>query len=151
MSLPVLEESPPIQLCTGIAELLAAEGLADWRPTQLYGPEEVGVFLLSWPNAPDRIVSLNPYAVRATPGGPMQQVSVQVRCRWAGGKPRAVVDFAGAILEVLHSLEYCAVGAVRISQSIHRSGTSLGQDGVKRWAWADNYDFDLDHPRMDRS
>ncbi len=54
-------------LLNGMAEHLAAAGAGTWRPDgSAYGPGEVAIVLRAIPQAPDRLITLAPYAVDGT-------------------------------------------------------------------------------------
>lgn len=152
MTAPVLEDQLDVQLCVGLIRHLADLELCAWSPTGVYPAAAAGAFLVTVPNLPDRALTLSPYQVLDDPDQAMSTIGVQVRTRWAGADPRATLNYAGAIFDALHGLGPVVLpGGVSISQCLRRSSTPMGQDGSKRWSWADNYYVDVDRPSSNRS
>lgn len=142
-------DSVDIKLCKGLLAYLEDLDLVVYRPSQQYeaGSAEAAGFIGSWPAAPDRVLTLTPYAVADPPGDTQVTIGVQVRTRWAGGNVTAVANYDGAIYDALHGLAQVQLGGVSISQVLRRSSTSLGQDAsTKRWSMVSNYYVDLDRP-----
>ena len=152
MTAPTLEDQLDVQLCVGLIQYLADLDLCAWSPAGVYPATAAGAFLLTVPTSPDRMLALAPYQVMDEPDQAMSTIGIQVRTRWAGSDPRAVLNYAGAIFDALHGLGPVLLpGDVRISQCLRRSSTSMGQDSSRRWSWADNYYVDLDRPSSNRS
>lgn len=154
MTAPTLEDTTEVKLCLGLIQLLVGLQLVTWRADAAYSLtlQQPAAYLVTWPSAPDKVATFTPYPVADDPDQAMSTVGVQVRTRWAGENPRAVANYAGAIFDALHGLGPVELaGGVRVSQVLRRSGTSMGQDGSKRWSWADNYYVDLDRPSSYRS
>lgn len=154
MTAPVLEDGLDVLLCRGLIDYLATVGLVTWRADASYPAtyQAVAAFILSWPSGPDRIATLSPYLVADDPEQAMSTIGVQIRTRWAGSNPRAVLNFSAAIFDVLHGLGPAELpGGVRMSQCLRRSSASMGQDGSQRWSWVDNYYVDVERPSDNRS
>ena len=154
MTTPQLEDATEVKLCLGLIQYLVGLDLLTWRADAAYaaGYGQAAGFLTTWPSSPDRVATFTPYPVADDPDQAMSTVGVQVRTRWSGENPRAVANYAGAIFDALHGLGPVELaGGVRVSQVLRRSGTSMGQDGSKRWSWSDNYYVDLDRPSSYRS
>lgn len=134
-------------LLAGLAEMLAASGLARWNPAGAYPAGSLpAIFVQAVPPSPDAAVTLTLYTVQPAGLDNVDEVlGLQVRTRTPGADPRAVSDLDDALYGVLHGLDNCEVGGRRISSIRHVSGVSLGQDGNKRWAWSSNY-----HVRLPR-
>lgn len=143
------------QLCLGLIDYLCTldPDLLTWSPSGAYpvGLTRPAAFLNDWPSGPDRVATFTPYPVADEPDQAQSTIGVQIRMRWAGANPRAVLNYRSVIFDELHGLANLQLGTVRISQVLHRSGASLGQDGSKRWAWSDNYYIDCDRPSSNRS
>lgn len=146
-----------VDLLEGLALDLAAGGIASWSPEGgTYAPPQfptdvVGTFLMTVPGSPDRIVSLASYLVSDDPSQAMSVMGVQVRTRWAGGDPRAVMRLSGAIFDRWHGRSnWTLTSGVTISQCLRKSGSTMGQDGSKRWGWSDNYYLDVNRPGDNR-
>lgn len=152
MTAPTLEDQLDVQLCVGLIGYLAELDLCAWSPAGVYPATVAGAFLLAVPTSPDRALTLSPYQVADDPDQAMSTIAVQVRTRWAGSDPRAVLNYSGAIFDALHGLGPAVLpGGVSISQCLRRSSTSMGQDSSRRWSWADNYYVDVDRPSSNRS
>lgn len=144
------------QLCLGLVQHLAAtvtvQGMPlEWRPTgPPYGKgynAGVGLFIGEWPTDPDRVLCLTPYAPA---GGEDEQVRVrvQMRMRWPGGNPLAVLDLLDAVQDELDERTLLRLPTgVTIGRVGLLSSASLGQDSAKRWSWTSNYELDADRPR----
>lgn len=154
MTAPVLEDSTDVLLCRGLIDYLVMLGLLTWRPDASYPAtyQAVAAFILTWPTGPDRIATFAPYQIADDPDQAMSTIGVQIRTRWAGSNPRAVLNYSGAIFDALHGLGPLELpGGVRISQCLRRSSVSMGQDSSQRWSWADNYYVDVERPSDNRS
>lgn len=126
-------------LITGLAELLDAAGVGEWRPAgPVYTANEVGILMRSVPQQPDRVITLAPYPV-ASPIGLADFVQgVQIRCRGTTD-PRVCEDLGDAVFDLLDSASRLTLGGVSVVQVYRQSYTSLGQDGNGRWESSSNY------------
>jgi|ADGO01.1.fsa_nt_gi hypothetical protein len=105
-------------LLTGMAEHLAAAGAGVWRPDgSAYGSDEVAIVIRSIPQAPDRLITLAPYAVDGTGlrGLADHQAAVQVRIRGTTD-PRTCDETADAVFDALDSLAGVTWHGVRSSR-----------------------------------
>lgn len=134
-------------LTSGVAELLAAHGVAQWQPSGAY-PTTVGlpcVFIGVMPPAPDRAIVLTPYPVTAGAQGEDSIIGLQVRTRWGGAHPNPVDDLDEKVYQLLHNLTG-HIGPVPVTHCLFQSGASLGQDGAKRWSRSANYYLSIPRP-----
>lgn len=124
-------------IVTGLAEILAAEGLGVYRPDGVYADDEIGIFLHRMPEAPARAYAITPYPVEDT--GLSDVVDgVQIRMR-AGPDPRDVLDMADAVRDLLHMREGVVAGGVRLSLIWRQSQAPMGQDEHGREELTSNY------------
>lgn len=124
-------------LTGGLAELLAAEGLAVYRPDGIYGPDEHGLVVGVMPDAPDRCTALLPYPVEDSDVTDAI-TAVQVRMR-AGRDPRPLLDFADALFDLLHNRAGYELGGVWVAVSWRQSEAWIGQDAHGRMERTANY------------
>lgn len=157
MTSPAPPDSTYVLLCRGLIDHLAALGpdVLNWREDAAYGDTygRPAAFLASWPSTPDRVAAFTPYTVSDDAAEPMSVVGVQVRTRWAGSSPRAVMSYSDTLFDALHGLSNLTLSTgVRVSQVLRQSSASLGQEATatKRWSWADSYYVDLDRPTTHR-
>ncbi|MDG4832429.1 minor capsid protein [Solwaraspora sp. WMMD1047] len=134
------------RLLTGLAELLDAAGVGDWRPSGAYAAGETAIVIRAVPQAPDRLITLAAYPVGQDYVGLADSVSgVQIRVR-AGADPRDCDDLADAIYEALDGLTGVTWGGIPIVQVRRQSYTSLGTDTSGRWERSENYYIDAMRP-----
>lgn len=138
------------RLLTGLAEHLAAAGIAIWRPSGSYQASEVGIYIRAVPISPDRIITLAPYVVASPPGTADYTLGVQIRVR--GTKdPRATEDLADAIFDALDSAHGLLWGGVPIVQVYRQSYAALGADSNGRWETSSNYYVEAMRPTNNRT
>lgn len=124
-------------IVTGLAELLAAEGLGVFRTDGVYVDGETGIFLHRLPESPDKAYAITPYPVEDT-GLTDVTDGIQIRMR-AGPDPAEVLDMADAVRDLLHMRENTLLGAVRISLIWRQSQAPMGQDPHGREELTSNY------------
>lgn len=138
------------RLLTGLAEHLAAAGIATWRPSGSYQASEVGIYIRAIPSSPDQIITLAPYVVASEPGLADVTQGVQIRVR--GTKdPRVAEDLADAIFDLLDSASGLRWGGVPIVQAYRQSYTALGADANGRWESSSNYYVEAMRPTANRT
>lgn len=135
------------RLLAGVAELLAADGVALWRPDIGYADDEVGIVLgLPRPNPPSQIALLT-YNADDDPVSADSTVSMQARIRGPGA---LVDDLADALFASLHGRRAVTVGGVRLRWARRVSALPLGADSSGRAERADNYDLAVHRPTPNR-
>ena len=134
------------RMLRGLAELLAARGLALWSPVDPYPDGTVGVFLRKLPQSPDGAVVLAAYPIGADdPDLTDTLTGINVRVRGAVGDPDGADDLADAIYEVLHGAERLDLAGITAALVWRQSTTTLGpdsamgEDQARRWDRSDNY------------
>ena len=139
-------------LLTGVAVLLDAAAVAVWNATGAYSPTQTGIVLKVVPQSPDAVVTLTTYSVSDDPTLSDTVMGLQVITRAAGQDPRAVDDLSDAVFDQLHGLHDTDLSTgLHIVQCLHRSGASLGQDDLHRWANTDNYYVTTHRPSLNRT
>lgn len=126
-------------LLHGTATLLADAGLGVYRPGGVYGPDEdiTAIGYGTRPEAPDRILWLNPYPVEDTD---LTSVitGMQVWCR-VGPDPLAVADLADGVFAALHNRGRLLLGDTQVALIWRQSQALLGQDEHGRQELTANY------------
>jgi hypothetical protein len=113
-------------LVTGLAQLLAAQGVGTWRANGAYVAGETGILLRTLPQAPDRVISLAAYGVDDDPTLSDDTVGLQ-------NLPRTTL----------------ATGVV-VTKCYRRSWSSLGQDTNSRWRTSQNFYVTAHRPSQHR-
>lgn len=128
-------------LLGGVAQLLADAGVGVYRSDgSAYLPTEKAIVIKLVPESPDAIFALSTYPVSDDPSLSDSVIGLQVLTRAGGQDPRVVDDYADAVFDQLHALhDVTLTTGVCIVECLHRSGSSLGQDDLKRWGNTDNY------------
>lgn len=134
---------------TGVAELIAAAGIAEWDPSGTYPTTSTGIFLKTMPDGagiPDRAVALNLIPVTANPSIPFGSSFLQVACRGVRNDPLDVDRLADPIFDILHGVTGRVLGSARIAQLLFHTAAPMGQDANTRWERADKYLAVIDSP-----
>ena len=133
-------------LLIGIAEHLAAEGVASWNPSGLYTAGQTGIYIAVMPPGPadgsgDRVVVLTDYDPNGGTTGGDTSPRLQVRCRGVRNDPLSVLAIKDAVRAALEGLDAVVFGEVTVSAINHVSGTPMGIDGNNRHGRSDNYEI----------
>lgn len=139
-------------LLDGLAQLIAAAGIASDATTDVYTADETGIFLSlmpagseATPPGPDRCVVLTAYALSDQAGLPLGQITVQVRTRGTAD-PRDVNALSDDLYQLLQGLTDRTFGSVHLIQMLRKSSIPMGQDSNRRWEQSQNYVCDVDLP-----
>lgn len=132
-------ETHDVDLLTGIAGLLATEGVGVYVPDGVLPAEGTGIVLGRVPEEPDRIVGLTPYPV-ADDDTTDAITAVQARLR-AGVDPSGLVQLGNQLFTVLHHREHYDVAGVHVEVSWRQSQAWIGQDAHGRMELTANYYF----------
>lgn len=134
------------RLLTGLAEHLAAAGIADWDPNGTYpaAPPRPVIVFRALPDKPDRVIALAMYGDVDLDDAGLNDVVAAVQVRTRGTTdPRDADDIADAVWELLHGAEMLRLGTgpdtVATTLIRRRSSALLGQDAAGRWERTDNY------------
>ncbi|MFF3310480.1 minor capsid protein [Streptomyces sp. NPDC002952] len=131
-------------LTTGVAELLAGEGLGNYDEDTVIADPDTGIFLGTTPASPDRAIGITPYPV-LDDDTTNQITGMQLRMR-AGHDLAAVTDLADAVKDVLHHRRHYVVRGVHVELSWRQSQAWIGQDEHGRMELTSNYYFRTDRP-----
>ncbi|MBD3781699.1 MAG: hypothetical protein IE926_01905 [Micrococcales bacterium] len=125
----------------GVVEFVLGSRLTGARP---------GLHTDGLPPAPDRAVSLSLYAVDEDPGLSDVVVGLQTISRGAPGDRWQAIDLDDALFVALEGAHDLVWGGIPIVLVQRRSGTSLGQDGNRRWEQVSNYWVTTTRPTPNR-
>lgn len=135
-----------VDLLTGLAQHLAAAGVASWYGTDPFpdAPPLPPVALRTLPDRPDRAFALDAYVEVETEDADLSDVTTAVQLQTRGTKdPGDVDDLADAAWDVLHGARMLTLGsgltAVHTSLIYRRSSAHLGVDDHGRYERSDNY------------
>lgn len=135
----------------GVADLLAAAGVAKWNPTGTYADTDTGIMIQLVPPSPAAVVTLSAYVVTDDPFLSDSVIGMQVRARTGGSDPRPTNDLADAVFDQIHGLRNTTLNTgVRVVECLRRSGALLGQDELRRWLRSDNYYVTVWRPSPNR-
>ncbi|MHA4776073.1 minor capsid protein [Streptomyces sp. MSC1_001] len=126
-------------LLEGGAALLAAAGLGEYRPGGIYGPDEdiTAIGYGTRPEAPHRILWLNPYPVEDTNlTDALTGLQVWIR---SGPDPLEASDMADGVFAALHNRQGLVLGDTRVALIWRQSQALLGQDPHGRQEMTANY------------
>ncbi|MFE6225484.1 minor capsid protein [Streptomyces sp. NPDC057854] len=126
-------------LLGGAALLLAAAGLGVYRPGGVYGPDEAitAIGYGTRPEAPDRILWLNPYTVEDSDlTDAVTGLQVWIR---TGPDPLDTADLADGVFAALHNRQGFYLGTTHVALAWRQSQALLGQDPHGRQEMTANY------------
>ncbi|MEV4335765.1 minor capsid protein [Streptomyces sp. NPDC049590] len=126
-----------VDLLTGIATLLAAEGIGIYAPDDVLPADGTGIVLGRVPDGPDRIIGLTPYPV-ADDDTTDAITGIQVRMR-AGTDPTDLVQLATDVFDALHNRQHYQLGGIHVVLSWRQSQAWIGQDDQGRMELTSNY------------
>lgn len=124
-------------LTAGMAELIAAAGLATYRESGAYATSEHGITIGTVPDAPDRVLCLTPYPVQDSDQSD-QVTAVQIRTR-AGRDPRPLLTLSDDLFDLLHNRQHWQCGGIDVALSWRQSEAWIGQDAKGRMERTANY------------
>ncbi|MEU0671364.1 minor capsid protein [Streptomyces sp. NPDC006172] len=126
-----------VDLLVGVAELLAAEGVGAYEPTNVLPAGETGIVLGRAPDGPDRVIGLTPYPV-ADDDTTDAVTGIQARIR-AGVNPLDVIQLANSVFTALHNRQHYECQGIHVALSWRESQAWIGQDGRGRMELTANY------------
>jgi hypothetical protein len=139
-------------LLDGVAQAIAAAGIAAYATTGLYTSAQTGIYFSSIPpgaegNPPgtDRALALTAYTAGDDPARPWSQIRLQVRTRGTQD-PRDVNTLSDQVYDLLQSLGPVTYASVSVSQILRVSSLPMGQDANQRWEQSQNFACDCDLP-----
>lgn len=135
-----------VDLVTGLAERIAAAGIAQWNPAGVYAATLTTPVITqrALPDRPDRAIAITAYNDTDTDDAGLSDVTALVQFRTRGTTdPRSVDDLADAVFDDLHGAWGLTLGtgpaAVHTSLIRRRSAALLGPDKHGRHERTDNY------------
>lgn len=140
-------------LLAGFAQELAAASVGlTWQPAGMYPANATGIFILSVPADPSRLVALAVTWLNADPAQAISRGQLNVRSRSAGADPSDVLLLDDSVQGVLlGNYPITLPTGVRVSSLAYLGGGSLGQDDNQRWGWSSNYVLDVYRPSTHRN
>lgn len=127
------------QLLDGLAQLIADQGLATYRPDGVYAEGETGITFSVMPDTPDRVLCLTAYPVD---DGPLADITTAVQARMRASRdPRDLDDLADDLRDLLHNREHFALGLIHVNAAWRQSQAPMGQDAHGRMELSANYYF----------
>lgn len=128
---------------TGYATLISGAGLGVFKPNGVYAATDLGIFLGTMPDAPDRCIVLNVIPLTAAVTVSLNNVALQVAARGARNNPLDANTILDPIMDLLHGRMYDVFGTTTVNQSLWVSGVPMGQDASVRTERADRYSLDI--------
>ncbi|WP_018135444.1 minor capsid protein [Acaricomes phytoseiuli] len=137
-------------LLTAIGELLEAEQIGQWKPSDTYSRNRTAITVLSLPQATDRAITMNLYPVQddATTDS---IVGLQFRIRGAPNDPHNALNTIDAIFNALHDLRNTSLANIPVVRMWRQSGANLGKDEKDRPEHTENYYIQLTRTGKHRS
>lgn len=135
--------SETADLLDGLARVIHAAGIAQYRPDGPFQAGDVPVTFKSMPANPDRAVTLSSYGASDHPTIPLGERRVQVRVRGLAGDALDADALADAIFGAFHGLTHQQYGSVHVIQMLRVSTIPLGSDDLQRDERSDNYALDV--------
>lgn len=133
-------------LADGLANMIAADGLAAYNLTGIYASSDTGIFMKVIPASPDRAVVITVVPQGDNVTMPLGQVMVQIRTRGLPNDPLDTDDLADSIFALLHGQTNLPMGALTIVQMNRKTSVPMGMDASKRWERVDQFYLDVDYP-----
>ena len=130
MTLPAAGYLEPF--AEGIAQLIAAEDIAEWDSTGNYTADQVGTVIAVMPTEPDGIVSLTPYPISDTLFTDDSVIALRVHLR-GSADPRPVLQRNDQIFDLLQGLRGVEVGGAYVVVMWRQSSLLPVQDANQRW------------------
>lgn len=142
-------------LLVGLAEELAARGVARWQPTGAYAPTGLPpIYLRALGDQPDQALALAAYGDPDYEDAGLSDVVQGVQIRTRGATPDACDDLADAIWDEIHGAEMLRLGTapnvIATALIRRRSTAALGQDQRGRFERTDNYYVTASRPNANR-
>jgi len=126
-------------LLRGIAQYLEDQGVGVYKPTEVYGANDIAIVVGPMPPAPDRVIALQDYTPDGRNQGGDVARQVQARCRGAGNDPGSMNDIRDGVEDKLDGLAWIHLGGVAVQQIFLGPRAELGQDGNQRSEATSNF------------
>lgn len=136
-------------LLVGVAQLLASDGVATWKPSGAYAVNEVGIVIGPPSQSPPSLVALAVYNSSDDPAAPDSTVFLQARSRAPDDDPRKADDLDDGVFNALQGLR-ATVNGIRIVYGKRNSSAPIGIDGNGRQERTSNYELMVHRPSPHR-
>lgn len=114
-----------------------------------YRPDQVGIYVDSYPEGPGGSVTITDYTVSDDPSLSDSVMGIQVTIKHQDRlKVRAI---SGDLFNLFHGRWGGMLGTVTLVSALRASGTNTGQDSNERQGRIDNYYLTLHRPSAHRS
>jgi len=138
-------------LVHGLAEYLAAAGVAVYRPTGVYHDDEVGIVIGVVPVSPPRVVVLTSYPLSDDVDQADSVLGLQVRARGASSDPREALDLVDAVFDALHGAAHLDLAGALVHLAERTASLPMGRDQSGRYEHADTYQLTAHRPTRHRT
>jgi hypothetical protein len=138
-------------LAHGLAEYLAAAGIAVYRPGGVYREDEVGIVIGAVPASPARVVALSLYPLADDVDQADSVLGLQVRVRSGTPDPREALSLVDAVFDVLQGATHLHLGDAEVHLARRTASAPMGQDSNRRYEHSDTYQLMSYRPSSNRS
>jgi hypothetical protein len=135
----------------GLAEYLAAAGIAVYRPNGIYRDDETGIVIGAVPADPVRLVVLTPYPLSDDVDQADSVLGLQVRIRSANGDPREALDLVDAVFDELHGATHLDLAGALVHLAERTASAPMNRDESGRYEHADTYQLTAHRPTPHRT
>lgn len=139
-----------MSLISGMAELLAANGIGTWQTTGAYKKDTLGIYDTVDPHQPDSIM-LTEYPVSDAGGDLADSVrGIQIRIKTAGQNPTSTRNLGQQTFDLIHAKTGFTLDGQYIIACHRQSSAYLGYDGEGHIE-SHNYYLDITYPTSNRT
>mgnify|MGYP003575149479 CR=1 FL=1 len=131
---------------TGIAQMIADNGIATYKPSGVYSAGETGIVFGGWPQAPDRCITLNYTPVTDQTASAFGRGILDFGFRGAPGNPFGPSDIAVPVFDLFHGMRNYKLGTAEVIQILRDHVAPMETDGNRRSKRFDLYYVDLGSP-----
>lgn len=137
-------------LLTGIAQVLALDGVGVWKPSGTYAADEIGIVLGVPTQDPPSLIAIAAYNAIDDPSLSDSTAQVQFRVRGPSADPGPADDLADGIFDSLQGRHGAVLNGITLVYARRTSTLPLGVDGNGRQERTDNYDLTVHRPSAHR-
>ncbi|MCP1414406.1 hypothetical protein [Paenarthrobacter sp. A20] len=131
---------------TGIAQMIADNGIATYKPSGAYSAGQTGIVFGGWPQVPDRCLTLNYTPVTDQTMSAFGRGILDIGFRGAPGDPFGPSDIAVPVFELIHGMRQHTLGTAEVIQILRDHVAPMETDGNRRNKRFDLYYVDLASP-----